>query len=148
MQIVKIEKAKTIVGLRVRTNNQNEMQADTAKIGTLHANFAEQVAVDYSQGEPLYGVYYQYESDHQGDFSVLVGSNRSCLTTEATLETVTLEAGKYLVFSGKGEMPQTVINVWQKIWRYFATQRPTINAAIAQILNAITVLIVSMCTSP
>ncbi|MCW4628167.1 MULTISPECIES: hypothetical protein [Marinomonas] len=42
--------ADSLVGLSVRTNNANEMQPATAKIGTLHQRFAQQVKVAYEQG--------------------------------------------------------------------------------------------------
>ena len=30
-----------------------------------------------------------------------------------------IEAGDYLVFTGRGEMPQMMLAVWQAIWQYF-----------------------------
>ena len=111
-----------IMGLSVRTNNANEMKADMAKIGTLHGTFNQQVEVDYENGANLYGLYYDYESDHAGDFSVLVGAEEGALKTTAHLEGVTIPANKYLIFSGTGEMPQVVIDVWDDIWCYFSTE--------------------------
>ena len=32
---------------------------------------------------------------------------------------IAIEAGDYLVFAGRGEMPQMVIATWQRIWQYF-----------------------------
>lgn len=114
-----------ILGLSVRTNNADEMNVETARIGILHGTFNQQLVVNYENGAHLFGVYYGYESDHTGDFTVLVGSEESALTmtraeNKASLDTVTLCAGKYLVFSGTGEMPQVVIDVWGDIWRYFS----------------------------
>lgn len=111
---------KQIQGLSIRTNNATEMQPETGKIGQLYDTFGQQVMVDYEKGANLYGVYYNYESDHNGDFSVLVGSTADRLTTTAKLELVTLQAGNYLVFSSKGSMPQTVIDLWGTIWNYFS----------------------------
>ncbi|TBR41384.1 AraC family transcriptional regulator [Marinomonas agarivorans] len=109
-----------IQGLSIRTNNATEMQPELGKIGGLYHTFGLQVVVDYDAGANLYGVYYQYDSDHNGDFSVLVGSTPDKLTTTARLESVTLQAGEYLVFSGKGSMPQAVIDLWGAIWAYFS----------------------------
>lgn len=111
---------RQIQGLSIRTNNATEMQPETGKIGQLYSTFAQQVVVDYEKGANLYGVYYDYESDHNGDFSVLVGSSLDKLTTTAKLEAVTLQAGNYLVFSNKGSMPQAVIDLWGSIWNYFS----------------------------
>ncbi|WP_219703608.1 GyrI-like domain-containing protein [Marinomonas lutimaris] len=112
---------KRIVGLSVRTNNVSEMQSETAKIGALHQIFAQKTTVNYEKGACLYGVYYQYESDYTGDFSVLVGAEPDYVSSKAELEHVDLSAGEYLVFSGEGEMPQVVIDVWGEIWRYFSS---------------------------
>jgi predicted transcriptional regulator YdeE len=112
---------KRIAGLSVRTNNVSEMQPETAKIGALHQTFAQQATVNYEKGACLYGVYYQYESDYTGDFNVLVGAEPDHVSSMAELEHVDLPAGEYLVFSGEGEMPQVVIDVWGDIWRYFSS---------------------------
>lgn len=112
---------KHIVGLSVRTNNASEMHSETAEIGALHQTFAQQATVNYEKGACLYGVYYQYESDYTGDFNVLVGAEPDLVTSKAKLEHIVLPAGDYLVFSGEGEMPQVVIDVWREIWRYFSS---------------------------
>lgn len=111
-----------VAGLSVRTNNASEMQPQTAKIGELHQRFAQQVSVAYEKGASLYGVYYQYEKDYTGDFNVLVGADPDLVLSETELEQVILPAGEYLVFSGEGEMPQVVIDVWGEIWRYFNSE--------------------------
>ncbi|WP_421853810.1 GyrI-like domain-containing protein [Marinomonas sp.] len=112
---------KRVAGLSVRTNNASEMNQETAKIGVLHQTFAQQATVSYEKGACLYGAYYQYESDYTGDFSVLVGAEPDMVESNTELEHVVLPAGDYLVFSGEGEMPQVVIDVWQEIWRYFSS---------------------------
>ena len=33
---------------------------------------------------------------------------------------VDIEAGRYLVFTGQGEMPQMVVDTWMRVWNYFA----------------------------
>ncbi|WP_191601134.1 GyrI-like domain-containing protein [Marinomonas algicola] len=117
-QIALVEKRLT--GLSIRTNNAKEMQAETAKIGELHQTFSQKAAVKYEQGACLYGVYHQYESDHSGDFTVLVGAETDMVESDSALEHVFIPAGDYLVFSAEGDMPQAVIEVWGQIWHYFA----------------------------
>lgn len=111
---------KRLLGLSVRTNNADEKEPDTAKIGDLHLSFAQQVKVNYANGSSLYGVYYDYESDYTGDFSVLVGTEKDTVKTSAPLEGVTIPTGDYLVFSKQGDMPQAVIDAWGEIWAYFS----------------------------
>ena len=118
MEITQAEE-KTISGVSIRTTDANEMSPETAKIGALHQHFDEVVSVDYKNGARVYGVYFDYESDASGEFSVLSGTD-NVESTKKDLEEITLPAGKYLVFSGKGEMPKAVIDAWGEIWAYFS----------------------------
>ncbi len=120
MKIVQLEE-KIISGLSIRTTNANEMSAETAKIGALHQRFDKTATVDYINGARVYGVYFDYESDASGEFSVLSGADQIEASSEI-LEQVNLPAGQYMVFTGKGEMPQTVIETWMKIWEYFSDE--------------------------
>lgn len=120
MKIVQREE-RTISGFSIRTTNANEMSPDTAKIGTLHQYFDINTTVDYELGARLYGVYFDYESDASGEFSVLSGADKVDSSTE-TLEQVILAAGEYMIFEAKGEMPQVVIETWMKVWDYFSDE--------------------------
>jgi len=113
---------KTIKGISTRTNNANEMNPATAKIGSLHQEFDNNVSVDYQNGARVYGVYYDYETDASGEFSVLAGADK-VKASKITLQEITLPAGDYLLFSGKGDMPQAVIDTWMKVWDYFSEDK-------------------------
>lgn len=119
MKIVQLE-AKQIKGISIRTSNANEFNPKTAKIGGLHQKFDETVSVNYQNGARVYGVYYNYESDHQGEYSVLAGADRIDSTQVKNLETVLIPNGTYIVFEAKGEVPQVIIETWMKIWEYFS----------------------------
>lgn len=136
---IKTIEALTISGLRVRTNNASEMNPDTAKIGNLWQAFSSKLAPKLAPGTAIYGVYSNYESDHTDNFDVIVGretSNDSSSenadiakdmladlhNTQINWQTVDVSAGTYAVFSATGDMPQTVIELWQSIWAYFAMQ--------------------------
>jgi predicted transcriptional regulator YdeE len=118
MNVVQIA-ARQIEGISIRTKNADEMNLATSKIGKLHQRFDENVTVNYKEGARVYGVYFDYESDLSGEFSVLAGADR-VESSKEKLETVTLPAGSYLVFQGRGEMPKVVIETWAKIWSYFS----------------------------
>jgi len=111
-----------IYGLSTRTCNANEMNAKTAKIGQLWQDFTKQVEVDFKNGERVFGVYYDYQSDASGDFNVLAGSSKN----HPNLEQVTITTGRYLVFKNKATADndtarvQAVIKTWGQIWQYFA----------------------------
>jgi len=116
--------AKTVRGFAVQTTNKNEMDPSTARISALHQKFDDNVEVDYGNGNRVYGVYFDYESDANGEFSVLAGTDQADIETRDDLETITINAGRYLVFHGSGEMPQTVIETWSKVWQYFSDPSP------------------------
>lgn len=119
MKIVEL-KEKQIKGFSSRTTNAREMNPQTSKIGALHQKFDKEVTVDYKNGARVYGVYFDYESDYSGEYSVLAGADQIEKTTANNLETVVLPGGTYMVFAAKGEVPQIVIETWGKIWQYFS----------------------------
>ena len=121
MKIVQIDE-KQINGISIRTTNENEMNPEKARIGSLWQTFDNKVPVDYKKGKRVYGIYYNYESDANGEFSVLAGTDQIDASVEE-LEKINIIAGKYLVFEAKGEMPQVVIDTWGKIWEYFSNEK-------------------------
>jgi predicted transcriptional regulator YdeE len=119
MRLKSIE-SKIIKGISVRTNNADEMNPSKAKIGHLHQQFDKQVEVRYADGERVYAIYHDYESDASGDYSILCGFDGKS-TDDEGLQALTIQAGNYLVFSAKGEIPKIVIDRWGEIWNYFST---------------------------
>ncbi|MDR6454312.1 GyrI-like domain-containing protein [Variovorax paradoxus] len=107
-----------VAGLTVRTTNREENDPATARIGTLWDRFFSEETYRTTPGRTgdarLFGVYSSYESDAHGAFDLTVG-----VAVSGAADSVALEAGNYLVFSGQGEMPQMLIATWQRIWQYF-----------------------------
>lgn len=115
----------TCIGITARTNNTREMQHDTAQIPglwqTLYTqNLLDQIPLTDNTRTPI-AVYTEYESDHTGDYTLLVGAgvtdNR---IVPAALSSVTVQTGRYLVFTATGDFPQAVIAAWEAVWQYFA----------------------------
>ena len=52
------------------------MNPQLSKIGSLYQRFDKEVNVDYADGFRVYGLYYNYESDASGEFSVLAGTDQ------------------------------------------------------------------------
>ena len=123
MRIEEIEE-KIIYGISTRTKNSNEMNPKTAKIGAIWQKFDNTVKVNYKDGERVYGVYYHYESDANGEFDVLAGYE----TSNEKLDTVKIQKGKYLVFNKTFEETddntriQAIIETWGTIWEYFSDE--------------------------
>ncbi|WP_428738779.1 GyrI-like domain-containing protein [Sulfurimonas sp.] len=119
MKKVKVE-SFNVAGLKVRTSNSAEMNPETGKIAKLWGDFC---SVDIAQGNmesgEVYGVYFSYESDMNGEFDVLAGLKHD---KDAMYENITIESGEYLVFRAKGKMPKVVIDTWMEVWNYFSKE--------------------------
>lgn len=120
---------KNILGLTVRTNNQNEQDPKTAKIMGLWNDFFTQDLINTipnrEENTPMFGIYSDYSSDVNGDYSVTAGVQVTTVEPQTQLQQVTIKAGEYLVFKAKGDMPNVVIETWQQIWAYFEESKIT-----------------------
>lgn len=107
-----------VTGLTVRTTNLEESCPETARIGALWGRFfGEQLrerTPDRTADPRNFGVYSAYASDADGAFDVTAGVAVAQVGT-----TVDVQAGDYLVWTGSGEMPHTVVSLWQAAWAYF-----------------------------
>ncbi|HEA16163.1 MAG: GyrI-like domain-containing protein [Pseudoalteromonas prydzensis] len=112
--------SKSLTGLKVRTCNANEMNSGTAKIAELWQAFGEKYTAKLTKNSHIYGVYTNYESDVTGDFDVIACCDDLSIkvTNSVQCNTVT---GRYLVFTGEGEMPDAIIDLWGEIWQYFSS---------------------------
>lgn len=102
---------KSLVGMSVRTNNGAESEAATQKIAPLWQAFMGQYGEQIFGKLPVYGVYYDYASDMDGDYSLMTAVEAGTIEHDDKLTPLTLEGGNYLCFSATGEMPQAVISL-------------------------------------
>ncbi len=122
MNSVNIE-GKVVRGFSVRTTNAAEMEAGTSKIGDLWDDFFKKIAHQLSEDTAAYAVYYDYESDEYGEFSVMAGiADKDASVSNTELKTAEIREGKYVVFKAEGELPEIVVECWHKIWEYFASE--------------------------
>jgi len=120
LEQVKVAK-KEIRGLTLRTCNADEMNPQRAKIPAHVAYVDANVHIDYAAGARAYSVYFNYASDVNGEFDVLMGSDQVA-EAKAPLQSVTIEPGSYLKFTAQGDFPAAVIEAWQSVWRYFSAE--------------------------
>lgn len=74
MEVVEV-KGFEIQGLVLRTRNEIEMNPETANIPK-HVEYVDSnLVINYQSGARAYSVYYNYESDVDGYFDVLMGAN-------------------------------------------------------------------------
>jgi predicted transcriptional regulator YdeE len=114
---------KNIVGVEIRTTNRAEAVADTAKIPALWARFFQVEGAIPNRIDPgvVLGTYTSYESDYQGEYSLIVGAEVGVPgNVPAGMTGLTIPPARYLVFTAKGEMPVALIRTWMQIWQYFS----------------------------
>lgn len=111
-----------LVGLTARTNNKNEMNPQTSKIGELAGRFwsqdiANQIPNRKNPGVTL-SIYTEYDSNEHGDYTYFIGEEVSSFEdVPSELQKLTIPAAKYQKFTTpSGKMPEVVISAWQKIW--------------------------------
>ncbi len=116
-----------LIGLAVRTNNKNEMDPKTSKIGGLAGQFwsqniASKIPHRKNLGVTL-SVYTEYDSDEHDDYTYFIGEEVSSFENiDSELRKLTIPAAKYQKFTTPiGKMPEVVINGWQKIWKMSAS---------------------------
>jgi predicted transcriptional regulator YdeE len=117
---IKTIEAFSVTGFQARTTNAAEQNPQTGKIGGLWQQFFGSALFAPTAG--VVGVYSNYESDAMGAFDVTAGA-LSSTEKPANTQTVQIQAGQYLVFRGKGAMPQAVIDAWVQIWQHFGQPR-------------------------
>ena len=113
-----------LIGLAVRTNNKNEMNPATSKIGALAgAYWNQQVANKFEhRAKPgvTYSVYTEYESDEHGEYTYFIGEEVSSLENQdqSQFKLLIIPAGTYQKFTTEpGKMPDIVIATWMQIWQ-------------------------------
>ena len=113
-----------VIGIAVRTSNEAEMRSSDARIPALwNEYFATGVTARIPNKTPdqsTFAVYTEYESDHTGLYSLVLGQQVSSLNQiPDTMVGLKIPAGRYLVFSADGPVPDAIVAAWREIWTYF-----------------------------
>lgn len=113
-----------LIGLSVRTNNKNETNPETSKIGALAgAYWSKQIANEFKERvKPgiTYSVYTEYESDEHGEYTYFIGEQVSSHENQDQVQfkSLIIPASTYQKFTvGSGKMPDIVIASWMQIWQ-------------------------------
>jgi len=70
-----------------------------------------------------YSVYTEYESDHNGEYSVVLGRRVSATEIAGNFQRVEIPAGPYLVFRAASRSPEDMSRAWLGVYDYFASHR-------------------------
>lgn len=112
-----------LVGLSVRTNNKNEMDPSTSKIGKVIGQFFEEHIADKMTHRKnpgvMLSVYTEYESDEHGDYTYYFGEEVMTfdLVPDGMKVLLLPEAEYQKLTTPSGKMPEVVIHAWQEIWK-------------------------------
>ncbi len=116
----KLEEIK-LVGLKVRTNNKNELGSLKGKIPPLvqqyfHQQLFNKIPNRKNPGTTLC-VYTDYESDHTGDYTYYIGEAVTSFDhLPKDLETLTIPTQNYTKFTTKpNPMPKVLTDAWTDI---------------------------------
>lgn len=110
-----------LVGVKIRTTNQAEMNPETAKIGVLVEQYYASVMGQIPNcldPNVSYSVYTEYENDMNGEYTCFLGQAVAHANDlPEGFSTITLPAQQYCKFTtNPGPFPDVVINAWQSIW--------------------------------
>ena len=110
--------AFNIIGIAIKTTNANRQAA--LDLGQLWEQFYSQHIIDQipnKMGPEIYGIYTDYESDYQGNYTAIIGCKVLHLEEiPSGLIGKIIQGGRFQKFIAKGEMPAAVGSTWQQIW--------------------------------
>ncbi|NJC27589.1 effector binding domain-containing protein [Neolewinella antarctica] len=109
-----------LIGISVRTSNTDPQQ--TAKdIGGLWQRLLEEQLVDQIPNKvdtTVYSVYTDYESDHRGAYTTVLGCRVSSLAdVPEGMTAIEVAGGAFQVFTSRGNLQHGVVyQTWEDIW--------------------------------
>jgi len=114
------EDAFWVLGIEVRTNNAKETTSEGV-IGKQWQKFFQKGVLEKipnKTGGDIYAVYSDYASDHNGDYSFLIGAKvADGSKAPAGFILKKVPAGNYAVVpTEKGPIAKVVSEAWQRIW--------------------------------
>ena len=113
-----------LLGITARTNNKDEMNPETAKIGATAGEYWSRGLANEFQARAnpgvTYAVYTDFESDENGEYTYFIGEAVESFDGQDTdkFTALTIPASNYQKFTTEpAPMPKVVIDAWQSIWQ-------------------------------
>lgn len=108
----------SVVGISIRTTNKNDQSEKDIRRLRMEF-FSKNIADDINNrvSDDLYCVYNDFEDGEEGHYTAIMGYkvyDTNDVTGEYAYADV--EAGKYLKFITKGEIPHSARATWEYIW--------------------------------
>ena len=110
----------TAIGIAGRTTNASEASGNGIIPAMWQRFFGEGILqkIPSRDGAGIYAVYFDYASDHNGEYSFLIGAKvKDGAAAPSNMVAKRIEGGEYAVIaSEKGPLPKIVPAAWQKIF--------------------------------
>lgn len=114
-----------IVGISIRTNNQKASN-DLGKLWSKFIGENTTKKIPNKVSDDIYSIYTDYESDHNGDYTNIIGYQVSSLENIAAgLVSKEIPTSEYQKFTAKGKFPNCVQATWGEIWNSEIDRRYT-----------------------
>ncbi|GAA2869973.1 GyrI-like domain-containing protein [Streptosporangium fragile] len=111
-----------VVGHAVRTSNADEMEPGRGRLGALWARASVPGAFAHVPGrvdENVYAVLTDYESDHHGAYTQIVGvAVRTAAALPEGMVAVRVPGVPSLKLEARGPMPDALLESWQQLWKH------------------------------
>lgn len=107
-----------VEGIAVRTTNMDgRSQNDIGNLWTkfMTENIAAQIKARLS--DDIYCVYTDYENDHTGWYTAVLGCRISGPNDTEGMFTALIPKGSYRVYKPEGKFPDCVADTWRQIWQ-------------------------------
>jgi predicted transcriptional regulator YdeE len=110
-----------VIGIEARTSNAKEATGDSTIPRQWQKFFQEGILdkIPGKAGSNIYAVYSDYASDHNGEYTYVIGAMaKEGTTPPAGMVAKRVPGGQYAVLTtDKGPLPQVVPGAWQKIFK-------------------------------
>ncbi|WP_055481435.1 effector binding domain-containing protein [Sphaerimonospora mesophila] len=111
-----------VVGYAVRTTNAAEADPARAQLPGLWTRAGSPGAFAHVPGrvdENLYAVLTDYESDHTGAYTQIVGiAVRTAARLPEGMVAVRVPGVPAMLFEARGQMPGALLETWQQVWKH------------------------------
>lgn len=116
-----------IVGISVRTTNQNgQAEGDIAALWTKFMDDDVMSQIPSRLSDDIYSVYTDYETDHTGFYTAILGCKVVALDhIPEGLTSVSIPADTYQAHHLGGTFPNNIGEAWQHIWENASDRKYT-----------------------
>lgn len=115
-KVIELEE-KLVSGIKVRTNNFSENVYEV--IGGLWEKFYFETynKIENKVNGRSLGIYTEYENDEKGDYTMMTACEISSSDKNNDMIIKKIPAGKYAVFTIRGDVRTEVGKFWEQLWK-------------------------------